>query len=146
MARATSAKRHAFTYIEALVALVILAVGIMGVMGAYSLCYQLTLRAGDSTVSYNLARDAVENARAEGFYNAPAGTTTAYFDANGAPTAPANAKFSVATDITTDMSEFSVASVRPAHDATRTVTVTVTALDDGAIVEKDATYLVYGGV
>ncbi len=142
-------KRAGVTFIESLVAVIIIGVALFGMVNLFGFSMTMTQKTTNAGLAYAVARDTVEQIRAQGFYHAgPSGqdgTSTVYYSSTGV--GPSNTQgsneFKVVTVITSDKT----LSVAPffADDAIRTVTVTVTDLTKNAVVYTTGTMLARAG-
>lgn len=144
-------RRSGFSLIEVLVAAVVLGLSLTAMVGMFFFSQNLTALTDDSTTSYNLARQQVESIKALGFKYAPEGTSTAYVDRAGlnpVATQDANSYYRVVTVITSDRFAYNATTntYSVADLALRTVTVTVTRLNDNRQLSLLATYLTRSGV
>lgn len=140
--RPGSAKKG-MTLVEVLTAALILVVGLMGLVSAWAFSYQVTINVDNTGVGYNIGRQTVEQVKYQGFDSAPEGTTTTYYDANmNRVGSSAQSRFTVVTQITSDILSGGV----PAPGSLRLVSVTVTLTGTGAVLYTTTTYLVRAGI
>lgn len=128
--------------IETLVATTIITTSLFGAMSVFLGVSNLTRVTAQSSVAASLARRGIEEAKNKGFANLTDGTTTQYFDKDGATVgASVNTGYAATTVISTDI----VTSGVPDKTALRTVVVTVKRSSDNTVLETAGTYLAWGG-
>jgi len=136
--------------LESLMSMLILVVGIMGSMAMVAVVHSFVQRTDHTGIATSLARRAVEEKRAAGFYGAAEGASTVYYDANGANGSNVTfngATFQVVSTTTSSSFSFNNSGNRvPSPEALRTVDVRVYRTSDGAEVTRAATYLSRGGI
>ena len=159
MAHRTKRKQSGAGYIEVLVSSLILALSLLAALSLYGFSMTLVEKTGDEGYAYNIARRWLEDARQKGFpyTKLPEGTTTRYYtakgmdsggtDPNGSSSSFADAKFRMDRVVISDkFTTVSGGATHPADTSLRTVTVTVTRISTGQVVEQTGTTLVRSGV
>ncbi len=149
MAHPARSKRAGISLIESLVAAVIIAAAAMGVISVFGFGYGITLSTADTSEAYNVSRDALEQVRLKGFYNAPEGAATSYYNRDGSgpnATAGTNTLYKVVTTITSDKLQTSGTTTSPAEDAVRAVKIVVTNYRTNAVLFTTGTNLARAGI
>jgi len=137
--------------IETLVAVMIISISMVGAIGIFFSALTINNWTAQRSVAASLAREAIEQAKSQGFYwcTTPQtgvgcdGTVTTYFDKNGSLLgSSAGARYTVVMTV----SSSSLTNGIPDNSALRTVSVSVTRTIDNAALESSQTYLTWGGV
>lgn len=146
--RTAQGSQGGFTFIEVLFAAALLAVTLMTLGQLWVFGFNMTTRNDDTGVAYQLARIAVEQTKEIGFYNAPEGTVTTYYDVqeNVVTGVSVACRYSVVVAITSSSTVAGSSPVAPSNTALRTVIVTVTDTQTGTMLYQTGTYLVRSGV
>ena len=135
-------RRRGVTLIELLVASVIVATSLMGLVSAWMFSFQVTRRSDETEVAYNLARSAVEQLRAYGFYYADPSIIPAWYDVNQQQTASSTGAY---YHLVVAVRNGSDAPPGAGHLILRQVDATVTRVSDGTAIYHTSTYLALGG-
>ncbi|MCW3095377.1 MAG: hypothetical protein JWL77_995 [Chthonomonadaceae bacterium] len=142
--------RRGFTFIEVLVTGLIIVVCLMAMVSMWNFCTSLTGTSSVRGVAYSVGRQAIETVRETGFSYTPEGSTTLYYDGNGAnPTASRVTadQYQAVTSVTSNKFGTNTAGVAvPGDRALRTVTVAVTYLPTGQVIYSTGSYLVKAGL
>ncbi|WP_227625120.1 type IV pilus modification PilV family protein [Fimbriimonas ginsengisoli] len=139
-----SQRSRGITMIETLIATVIVTVAMLGAVGIFMSVATLSANTAQASTAETIARRAIEEAKNLGFANLPEGSTTRYFDINGAggatSTSPTD-RFKVVTTVSSDVISGGVVD----KTALRTVIVTVISTTDNKTLETTGTYFAWGG-
>jgi Tfp pilus assembly protein PilV len=125
--------RRGITFVELLVAGVLLCIGLMALVQAWSFSFRVTAITDDNVIAYNLGRQAMEQAKMDGFNNAV--SSVYYYDGNqGNKSATLSSvhRFSVTTTVS--------------GTTLKQVDVTVTLVGTGQALYQTHTYLVRAGI
>ena len=143
-------RRRGITFVELLVAGLILAIGFMGIVQVWVYSFTVTTSSDDSSIAYNLGRQAIERTKTSGFASAPEGTVTAYYSGNQESQGSAStSRYTVTTSIVSDLMQSGTAGQTggvPSSYALRNVTVTVTLTSGGSTLYRTSTYLCRAGI
>jgi prepilin-type N-terminal cleavage/methylation domain-containing protein len=134
-----------FTLIEVLVASVIVGTCIAAVVTMWAVAFKLSSSADRTSVAYSIGRRALEEVKETGFQDSTEGTSTLYYDPQGANRSATRTSvhcYAVVTSVATDVMNGSA----PAAAALRTITVTVRFLNPDSTVYQCSTYLARAGI
>lgn len=155
MAQLTKKRQKGAGYIEVLVSSLILALSLLAALSLYGFSMGMIDKSGDEGVAYNIARKALENVRQNGFdpidsskvHLLPDGTTTTYYTSLGisqGATSNSDTRFRCDVKVLTD--KLIKSTSLPAPDGLRAVTITVSYVKSGEVIEKTGTFLVRSGL
>jgi len=129
------------------------AIATVTIAGAVSLLGSVigaTGRNQDNSTALSLARHAIEEVRQRNFVNAPEGTSTLTYNANGAVAGVDSASTAAYYQVTTTITSSSTVTVSgasyPTTRALRTVVVVVRRIRDNAVLARTGTLLTRSGI
>lgn len=141
-------KRSGFSILESIVATAIVGVALMGIVNLFSFSYGMTQKTNSLSLAYSAGRNALENVRSQGFYNAAEGSSTSYYAADG--TGPSSTqgsnRYRVVVTVASDKFAVTNGTTVVAEDALRAVKVVVTDLVTSTTFYTAGTTLVRGGI
>ena len=128
-----------------MIASLIVSVCLATIVSTWYFSFRLSVNTDAQGVGSSIGRKAMEEVKETGFQDTAEGTTTYYYDKQGAGKSAVQSSshaYSVTTVVSTDTMNGSV----PAPAALRTVTVTVVVLNSGQTVFQKTSYLARAGI
>jgi Tfp pilus assembly protein PilV len=132
-----------------LVAGLLLSIGLMAIVQTWTYSFFVTASSDDSTVAYNLGRQAIERTKTSGFDAAPEGVVNVYYNGNQTQTSSSISRYTVRTTIVSDIVKSGTAGATgavPDPYALRSVTTRVTLTTGGSVLYQTSTYLCRAGI